>query len=133
LHWAAANNSSAAVIVELLRAYPEADTAREKDQDGDLPLHLALRNHSNAAFTVELLKAYPEAAREKDEYGNLPLHLAGNENSDAAFIVELVVTESKNSNAAVISELLKAYPEAAREKNEIGIWKFAIAGHVGSA
>jgi ankyrin repeat protein len=94
LHLAALYNSNAAVILELLKAYPEA--APEKNRFGRLPLHWAARFNSNAAVILELLKAYPEAAREKDEDGSLPLHLAA----------------QYNSNAAVILELLKAYPEA---------------------
>jgi ankyrin repeat protein len=112
INWAARNISNAAVISELLKAYPEA--ACEKDKKGRLPLHLAARNNSNAAVILELLKAYPEAAREKDAGGNLPLHVAA----------------KCNPNAVVISELLKAYPEAAREKDKYGTLPLRGALHV---
>ena len=39
--------------------------AREKTEDGDLPLHVAARNQVPAEVVAQLVAAYPEAAREK--------------------------------------------------------------------
>jgi ankyrin repeat protein len=133
---------NAAVIELLLKAYPEA--AREKNNTGYLPLHFAAMfcRHHNAAVISELLKAYPDAVLEESESGQLPLHIAA-ERSDAAVIVELLkaypdgacqkvksdkaekewigalplhLASNRNSSAEVIAVLLKAYPNAAREK-----------------
>jgi ankyrin repeat protein len=146
LHWAAQCNSNVEVIVELLKAYPEA--ARIKTGWKQLPLHVAVEHNSNLAVITELLKAYPEAAREKDDknVGRLPLRIAAERTSNAAVIAELLkaypeaarekdkygclplhVAAEHNSNAAVIAELLKAYPEAAREKDKDGRLPLRIA------
>jgi len=119
VHWATRYNSNAAVILELLKAYPEA--ARENDEYGRLPLHWAVWNKSNVAVILELLKAYPEAARKKDRDGCLPLHVAlGKRFSIVSSDLEIFLQKDFKTNTAVISELLKAYPEAAREKDRDG-------------
>jgi hypothetical protein len=100
----------AAVFSELLQAYPEA--ARERDDEGVLPLHLA--NFTDVEIISKLLKAYPEAAREKDRRGDLPLHVAVRETF--RILRELRFPVYTRNHAAALIELLKAYPEAAREK-----------------
>ena len=60
-------------LAALLAAYSEA--AKEKDDDGRLPLHVAAGSKASVAVVAALLEAYPEAAKEKGREGNLPLLL----------------------------------------------------------
>ena len=55
----------------ILRAYPEAATAR-RDEDGNTPLLLALQGGASVNMISELLLALPRAARQQNDDDSLP-------------------------------------------------------------
>eukprot|EP00964_Phaeocystis_antarctica_P077041 scaffold47726_cov53-Phaeocystis_antarctica.AAC.4 len=94
------NEASDAVVLALLAAHPEG--AKEKDENGNLPLHFAVAYEASEAVVQALLAAHPEGAKEKNTYGSLPLHRA---------------VEEQASDAVVLA-LLAAHPEGAKEKSD---------------
>ena len=130
LHTAVEHGACVKVVDMLLKAYPDAARERGKchqfpvpmfsdaapkqneHSTGDLPLHTICRGPTQTGFDFNLrswqpdflrlvLEAFPAAAAEKDSTGNLPLHTA----------VE------HDACVKVVDMLLKAYPDAARERN----------------
>ena len=88
------------------------------DSKGLLPLHLACARRSNTAsdesMGLKILSAYPQAAYRKAANNlRLPIHIAA---------------ESRSS-LALITELLKAYPNALNINDPItGLWPSLLAG-----
>jgi hypothetical protein len=88
LHWAAQENSSVAVVEELLKAYPEG--ASKLDGNGDLPLHIAARSTKfRVSIFAELYKACPKGILLGDRHGNVPLQIVAN-NKNMTTSVEIL-------------------------------------------
>ena len=85
--------------------------AREKDDDGMLPLHLALLRSAPPGIVEAMFGAYPAAAMEDDSNGRSPISLAAAEGNDAAlalFLSQPAVLESPAASKALLSAHLAA-------------------------
>ncbi len=89
------SSSNAEFIEELQHA------AKQKDEQGRLPLHWAAVKNSSETVVAELLRAHPEGAYEKDNDGNLPLQL---------LILDI---QKPISNFEIVSKIFKANPDGA--------------------
>eukprot|EP01047_Picozoa_sp_COSAG01_P085686 COSAG01_NODE_18937_length_1042_cov_2.415695_1_plen_106_part_01 len=93
-----------ATVQKLLDGDTAGELAREKNDNGELPLHLALLYKAAAEVTQQVFEQHRDAAREKGWNGDLPLHLA-----------------LRNKAAAeVTQQVFEQHRDAAREKNDDG-------------
>ncbi len=135
LHLAAMYGASKEVVQLLIKKYPDA--VREKDSEGDLPLHIAVGQKEQQTIQLEdkklawedavaenaakiqpemkklLKEAYQQYAEEyTEDYPHDPVTAMGN----TAFLPEI----KKLASVEVIQLLIKEYPDAAKEKNNVG-------------
>jgi ankyrin repeat protein len=138
LHNACAAGADAAIIGALLRMWPEA--ARLEADNAQLPLHFAAAGGAPREALELLLEAHPDGVRARTKIeGQLPLHLAcagfGNRHvpNGIALLLERyhegarVPTKKTHrfplhyaaaaAHPRVVELVLRAYPEAAREKD----------------
>uniref|UniRef100_A0A7S4W510 Ankyrin repeat protein n=2 Tax=Ditylum brightwellii TaxID=49249 RepID=A0A7S4W510_9STRA len=88
-------------ISTLLQKQPDA--AKQKDENGLIPLHSAIFKRSPFEVVDALLEVWPDAAKEKNSVGWTPLHAC-----------------LFRPAPDVVAALLKAWPEAVKEKDNIG-------------
>ncbi|KAG1668148.1 hypothetical protein FOA52_005140 [Chlamydomonas sp. UWO 241] len=91
LHMAVnARSRSDAVVVALVKEYPEG--VQVPDANGALPLHLAADNTGagGAEVIVALIRAFPEAAKREDRSGRRPLYHAANSEAPEEVITALM-------------------------------------------
>ena len=70
LHMAIERNAPDKVLLDLLKANPDAATVFGKN--GDLPLHLATKKKMSVKFITSLIKVFPEALDELNEAKETP-------------------------------------------------------------
>jgi hypothetical protein len=99
-------------IERLLKSPKGPELARQKDEDGNLPLHHVAAIESSSSFylsTIDLLlQIHPEGLKEKNQNGDLPLH---------------VITQwvQYSCNICVATQFLRIYPEGAGVKGGDGL------------
>ena len=96
-HVAVNNKWPPGLVVEVLRAFPDAGT-KKGPRDGMFPLHQATRD-GNVETVKEIVAAFPRLAREASEEDGLPLHVAARHSAPDA----------------VTRALLESYPMGARK------------------
>ena len=101
-HIAVKNKWVPGMVVEVLRAFPDAGT-NKGPRDGMFPLHQATRD-GNVATVREIVAAFPQLAREASEEDGLPLHVAARHSAPDA----------------VTRALLESYPMGARKQDSEG-------------
>ena len=130
-------NSKWQDAVRRLNSHP--NEAKQKNNDGDLPLHWAVANNAPVEVVSKLLDAYHDGAQLKNNDGRLPLHDAAYENASVDVIRKLLDTypdgaqvkdndgylplhfaAHNNASVEVISKLLDAYPDGAQVKDNDG-------------
>lgn len=103
LHYACERRPPVQVIEGLIMVYPEAVLKRAMP-GGGLPIHIAATWYAEEASIKALLDADRNACKTLDELGNLPIH-------SACF---------SGTAAAVIENILRAYPKAVLARNNHG-------------
>ena len=87
-------------ILELITA----ESARERNEDGNLPLHFFVGTFDEQVIK-KLLKVYPGAAKVKTNKFSLPLHVA---------------VSYRGTTCAVTKMTYDAYPDAVKERGKFG-------------
>ena len=139
LHWAIKVHAPERIIATLLKAYPDAASA--KTSVGKLPLHLAVSSKTEIEVVRLLIRAYPQAVKTVEKAGNgvLPLHMAAKHKASEpvvrALLTEYPVAASMRDKDAktplhyaaefdapvgVVSALLAEHPDGAEQTDSKG-------------
>ena len=140
LHWAIKVHAPERIIATLLKAYPDAASA--KTSIGKLPLHLAVSSKAEIEVVRMLIRAYPQAVKtveKKAGNGVLPLHMAAKHKASEpvvrALLTEYPVAASMldkdaktplhyaaefDAPVGVVSALLAEHPEGAEQTDSKG-------------
>ena len=109
LHYAVANISDAALVGDVLDAFPQA--LREKEpRNASLPLHYACAFKAPLPVVQLLCERYPEAAGQPNGQGNLPLHLA-------------LLYETENE---IVQYLIGLNPDAGMCNDDVSDWQNTV-------
>jgi hypothetical protein len=104
-------------VTRLLKSPKGPELARQKDEEGNLPLHhvAALSYPKRSLFwsTIDLLlQIHPEGLKEKNQNGNLPLHIITKRRQGYS---------GKFGTLRVAKNFLRIYPEGAGVKDDEGL------------
>lgn len=146
LHLACEHKSSFPVVDLLLQKYPAA--AEYRGHEGKLPIHFAVAHKQSLMAISRLMETNPAGLMHKDRSNRLPLHWALESNAHEDAVVLMIskapvaatkrgfgspgnfpinIAVDKHWSIRTIAELLRAYPDGAKEADLYGYFPLRVA------